>query len=241
MKKEKKSIFREKLKENFWLSTMIADWVGLSINSITNISKTWKWNLKNKEKIMKFLILKNMELKEYAKKVEWLCIDFDKEYGHQFVALIRHYAQNVLKFNLWVFGGSAKTGWFNRVNTFDKKFFDKIIFTKNWEIPPEGAILFSKMNTTWWHVSIVLEATADYITVLEQNVGSWDWKWTDDCVKISKINYNEVVGWYIFKNQEIKKEPTEFEKLLEEAKNLGIWNWKNVDKPATRWEVAVMC
>jgi hypothetical protein len=28
------------------------------------------------------------------------------------------------------------------------------------------------------------------------------------------------VGWYVFKNQEIKKEPTEFEKLLEEAKNL---------------------
>lgn len=182
-----------------------------------------------------------MELKEYAKKVEWLCIDFDKEYGHQCVDLIRHYTQNVLKFNLWVFGGSAKTGWFNRSNTFDKKFFDKIIFTKNWEIPPEGAILFSKMNTTWWHVSIVLEATADYITVLEQNVGSWDWKWTDDCVKISKINYNEVVGWYIFKNQEIKEEPTEFEKLLEEAKNLWIWNWKNPEKQANRWEVALMC
>ena len=71
-----------------------------------------------------------MNLQEYAKKVEWLCIDFDKEYGHQCVDLIRHYAQNVLKFNLWVFGWSAKTGWFNRSNTFDKKFFNKIIFTK---------------------------------------------------------------------------------------------------------------
>ena len=154
-----------------------------------------------------------MELKEYAKKVEWLCIDFDKEYGHQCVDLIRHYAQNVLKFNLWVFGGSAKTGWFNRVNTFEKKFFDKIFFTKNWEIPPAGAILFSKMNTTWWHVSI----------------------------KISKISYDEIAWWYIFKNQKTKKEPTEFEKLLEEAKNLWIWNWENADKPATRWEVALMC
>ena len=182
-----------------------------------------------------------MNLQEYAKKVEWLCIDFDKEYGHQCVDLIRHYAQNVLKFNLWVFGWSAKTGWFNRSNTFDKKFFNKIIFTKNWEIPPAGAILFSKMNTTWWHVSIVLEATADYITVLEQNVGSWDWKWIDDCVKISKISYDEVVGWYVFKNQEIKKEPTEFEKLIDEAKSLEIFNWKDINKPATRWEVALMC
>lgn len=97
------------------------------------------------------------------------------------------------------------------------------------------------MNTTWWHVSIVLEATTDYITVLEQNVGSWDWKWIDDCVKISKISYDEIAWWYIFKNQKTKKEPTEFEKLLEEAKNLWIWNWENTDKPATRWEVALMC
>ena len=97
------------------------------------------------------------------------------------------------------------------------------------------------MHTVWGHVSIVLEATADYITVLEQNVGSWDWKWIDDCVKISKISYDEVVGWYVFKNQEIKKEPTEFEKLLEEAKNLWIWNGKNPEKQATRWEVALMC
>lgn len=182
-----------------------------------------------------------MNLKEYAKKVEWLCIDYDNAYGHQCVDLIRHYTQNVLKYNLWVFGGSAKTGWFNRSNTFDKKFFDKIIFTKNWEIPPAWAILFSKMNTTWGHVSIVLEATADYITVLEQNVGSWDGKGLDDCVKISKISYDEVVWWYIFKNQEIKKDTTEFEKLLEEAKNLWIWNWENPEKSATRAEVAVMC
>ena len=64
MKEEKRSIFREKLKENFWLSTMIADWIGLHINSITKISKTWKWNLKNKEKIIKFLISKNI-IKEW--------------------------------------------------------------------------------------------------------------------------------------------------------------------------------
>lgn len=185
-----------------------------------------------------------MNLQEYSKKVEWLCIDFDNEYGHQCVDLVRHYSQNVLKFNLWVFGWSAKTGWFNRVWTFDKKFFDKIIFTKNWEIPPVWAILFSKMNTTWGHVSIVLEATADYIMVLEQNVGvwkyGWNWKGIDDCVKISKIDYNEVVGWYIFKKQEVKKEPTEFEKLLEEAKNLGIWNWKDPEKLTPRKEAVIM-
>lgn len=185
-----------------------------------------------------------MNLQEYSKKVEWLCIDFDNEFWHQCVDLIRHYSQNVLKFNLWVFGWSAKTGWFNRVWTFNKKFFDKVIFTKNGEIPPTWAILFSKMNTTWGHVSIVLEATADYIMVLEQNVGvwkyGWNWKGIDDCVKISKIDYNEVVGWYIFKKQEVKKEPTEFEKLLEEAKNLEIWNGKDGDKNLLRKEWAIM-
>lgn len=85
-----------------------------------------------------------MELKEYEKKVEWLCIDFDKEYGHQFVALIRHYAQNVLKFNLWVFGGSAKTGWFNRVNTFEKKFFDKIFLLKIEKFHQQEQFCFQK-------------------------------------------------------------------------------------------------
>ena len=64
MKKEKISIFRKKLKENFWLSTMIANWIGIHINSITNISKSWKWNLKNKEKIINFLISKKL-IKEW--------------------------------------------------------------------------------------------------------------------------------------------------------------------------------
>lgn len=185
-----------------------------------------------------------MNLQEYSKKVEWLCIDFDSEFWHQCVDLIRHYSQNVLKFNLWVFGWSAKTGWFNRVWTFNKKFFDKVIFTRNWEIPPAWAILFSKMNTTWGHVSIVLEATADYIMVLEQNVWTWkygwNWKGIDDCVKISKIDYNEVAGWYIFKKVEEKKELSEFEKLLEEAKNLEIWNGKDGDKNLLRKEWAIM-
>lgn len=177
-----------------------------------------------------------MNLQEFKKRTVGLCIDYDGVYGHQCVDLIKHYSQNVLWVKLGSFGGSAKTGWYNRANTFKKWVFERFEY-KAGMIPKPGDIIFIKTKTPYWHVWIVLEADIKNITILEQNMGSGDWKWLDDCVKISNYNYNSnILGWY-------RKTPekTEFEKLIDKAVNLGIFNWKDINKPATRWEVALMC
>lgn len=179
-----------------------------------------------------------MNLKEYVEKVEWLCIDFDKEYGHQCVDLIKHYSQNVLWIKLWSFWGSAKTWWENRENTFKPEVFKKNEYY--WDnIPEAGDIIFFRTTTSYWHTAVVLSANKDSIKVLEQNVWNWDWKWNDDRIKIWLYNYNNVMGWY----SSIKKteKDKEFEEKIEKAKTLWIFNWKDLDKPATRAEVAIMC
>lgn len=179
-----------------------------------------------------------MELKEYVEKVEWLCIDFDKEYGHQCVDLIKHYSQNVLWIKLWSFWGSAKTWWENKSNTFKPEIFKKNEYYGD-NIPEAGDIIFFRTTTSYWHTAIVLSASMDWIRVLEQNVGNWDWKWQDDRIKIWLYNYNNVMGWY----SSIKKteKDKEFLEKIEKAKALWIFNWKDLDKPATRAEVALMC
>ena len=178
-----------------------------------------------------------MDLKEYAKKVEWLCIDFDKEYGHQCVDLIKHYALNVLWIKLGSFWGSAKTWWENKENTFKPEIFKKNEYYRD-NIPEAWDIIFFNTNTSYWHTAVVLNANKDWIKVLEQNVWNWDWKWSDDRVKIWLYNYNNVMGWYsVIKTEKDK----EFLEKIEKAKTLWIFNWKDLDKPATRAEVALMC
>lgn len=176
-----------------------------------------------------------MELKEYVEKVEWLCIDFDKEYGHQCVDLIKHYTQNVLWIKLWSFWGSAKTGWNNTYNTFPESQFEKIADKSKFQV---WDIIFWN-RWTYWHVAIITKIFGNWaFEVIEQNVWNWDWKWADDCVKLSVYpNYNDVLWVYRFKG----KMSQEMEEKLSKAQELWIWNWKELDRPATRAEVALMC
>jgi len=178
-----------------------------------------------------------MNLKEYVKKVEGLCIDYDWIYGYQCVDLIKHYSQNVLWIKLWGFWGSAKTWWLNKENTFKPEIFKKEEYY--WDnIPEAWDIIFFKTNTPYWHTAVVISASKDWIEVLEQNVGDGTWKGFKNRVKIWLYNYNNVMWWYSLIKSEKDKE---FLEKIEKVKNLGIFNWKNVDKPATRWEVALMC
>lgn len=179
-----------------------------------------------------------INLNEYVKKVEWLCIDYDNVYWHQCVDLIKHYSQNVLGLKLWSFGGSAKTGWFNKSNTFPSEFFEKIINTAS-AIPQSGDIIFIKTNTPYWHVAIVLDADIKKIKVLEQNTWNWNWRGYDDRVKISEYNYDKIIGWYHYINESVTI-VSEIDKKLEEAKNLWIWNWDDEDRTATRKEVVLI-
>ena len=177
-----------------------------------------------------------MNLQEYVKKVEWLCIDYDWMYWHQCVDLIKHFSQNVLNFKLWSFWWSAKSWWKNILNTFPAEKFQKIINTPK-AIPEPWDITFFNI-WEYWHVAIVLDADLQKIKVLEQNVGNWDWQGQDDWVKIWNYDYKNVLGWYHYIKQPI--DISETQKILDEAKNLWIWNWKDWDKPASRAEVALM-
>jgi len=183
-----------------------------------------------------------MNLKEYVKKVEGLCIDYDWIYGHQCVDLIKHYSQNVLWIKLWSFGGSARNWWLNKENTFKEEFFEKIDLSNNNIPTPWDIIFWNKWK--YWHVAIVIEANLAIITVLEQNMGNWDWKGLDDCIKITKYRYEDIYWWYRFRNfTEIKEtmETSEFDKKIQKAVEFWIFNWKDLNNPATRWETALMC
>ena len=178
-----------------------------------------------------------MNLKEYVEKVKDTLIDYDGMYGSQCVDLVKHYSQNVLWIKLWSFWGSAKTWWENKENTFKPEIFKKNEYYRD-NVPEAWDIIFFKTNTPYWHTAVVLSASKDWIEVLEQNVGNWDWKWYDDRVKIWLYNYNNVMGWYsVIKSEKDK----EFLEKIEKAKTLWIFNWKDLDKPATRAEVALMC
>ncbi|ATU04922.1 hypothetical protein BKN14_00490 [Candidatus Gracilibacteria bacterium HOT-871] len=176
-----------------------------------------------------------MDLKEYAKKVEGLCIDYDGIYGHQCVDLIKHYAQNVLGVKLGSFGGSAKNGWDNTYNTFPASQFEKITDKSRFQV---GDIIFWDRGEHG-HVAIITKTFGNgAFEVIEQNVGNGDGKGADDCVKLSVYpNYNDVLGVYRFKG----KMSQEMEEKLSKAQELGIFNGKDLDKPASRAEVALMC
>lgn len=58
--KEKLSIFKEIIKTNIWLTWEISENIWISSMTIWRISKTWKWKIEIKEKILNFLENKNI-------------------------------------------------------------------------------------------------------------------------------------------------------------------------------------
>lgn len=59
-KEEKKSIFKEIIKTNIWLTWEISEKIWISLMTIYRISKTGKWKIEIKENILSFLETKNI-------------------------------------------------------------------------------------------------------------------------------------------------------------------------------------
>ena len=176
-----------------------------------------------------------MDLKEFIEKYNWKPVDIDKEYWHQCVDLIKQFTIDCFWFSIWSFWWSAMTGWKNTVDTFPKAKFEKITDKSKFQV--WDIIFWNRWK--YWHVAIITKTFGNWaFEVIEQNVWNWDWKWSDDCVKLSVYpNYNDVLWVYRFKG----KMSQEMEEKLSKAQELWIWNWKDWDKPASRAEVALMC
>jgi len=115
------------------------------------------------------------------------------------VWLAKLYVKEVYWITLWSFGGTARSGWFNKKKTFDPKKWEKIEW-RPWLVPKRGDIIFydkTKENLNW-HVSICHEANKIDITVVEQNGFTWNWagKSYDQVNLETKRDYRGILGWY---------------------------------------------
>ncbi len=161
--------------------------------------KWWRndFNIKN-------ILTYNDTLSSYIKKKQWSYIDYDKAYGSQCVDLAKDYAKDVLWISLWSFWGSAKTGWYNKSNTFSSKKWQKIINNPNDknQTPNRWDIVFFEgwnFHPEYGHVAVIINASAweKTIEVLEQNWGSGNWngKW-ENAIRLKNYSYNWVAWWY---------------------------------------------
>lgn len=166
-----------------------------------------------------------------------------RRYWHQCVDLIRHYLLEVFDINYGSYWNAKDYFW-----NLPEKDFLKIKFSWNfkncqiWDI-----IIWDKSKGWWyWHIWIITEVWDSFVSVLEQNWQSWNWDWKNgNEIRIKKFtNFSWIIWFCRHKNFEKyieKKEVSEFDLKIEKAKNLGIFNWKDINKAATRWEVALMC
>jgi len=170
-----------------------------------------------------------MDLKEFIEKYNWKPVDIDKEYWHQCVDLIKQFTIDCFWFSIWSFWWSAMTGWKNTVDTFPKAKFEKITDLSKllpWDI------VFTTWNPkdSYWHVMIMTKNLWNWkIEVIEQNTGNWDWKGSDDFVKISVYTLNSKILWaYRYKEDRIFTDVSDshsFYKSIKWAKDNWIANW----------------
>lgn len=117
----------------------------------------------------------------------------------QCVAIVKHYVKDVIGISLGRFWGSAKTGWFNKSNTFPSSDWIRTpndISNSN-QLPSVGDVIFFKTNTQWDHVAIVRKTFKENkVEVFEQNTGNWDGKGYDDRARVNTYTYNDCYGWY---------------------------------------------
>lgn len=140
-----------------------------------------------------------MNTSTYAQAVKGKLIDYDGVYGSQCVDLVKDCISKCFQIKLGTFGGSARSGWFNKSNTFPADTWDKIVndVTKPDQVPVAWDVIFFD-TWTYWHVWIVLKSYPweNKILILDQNTGNGDGKWEDDCIKIQEYTYKNVYGWY---------------------------------------------
>lgn len=138
----------------------------------------------------------NMKHDEFLEKYLRTKQDFDWVAGSQCVDLAKLYSKEVLWITLWSFGGTARSGWFNKSKTFDLKKWRRVT---NWpaDVPPRGAIIFYDEWLTG-HVGIVDSATMDDVLLLEQNwaTGNGKGEWYDAISFNVKRDYRNCFGWF---------------------------------------------
>lgn len=135
---------------------------------------------------------------EFLEKYMRTAQDTDGGAGIQCVDLAKLYSREVLGIELWSFGGTAKSGWLNKSNTFDPKKWQKVVNTPT-GVPPRGAIIFYDEPRATGHVAIVHSASPDDVLLIEQNGASGDWRGRGyDAINFEvKRDYNKCLGWYI--------------------------------------------
>lgn len=126
--------------------------------------------------------------------------DYDKKFWFQCVDLARLYCEKVHWIKIWAFWGTALQGWANKNNTFDPKYWTKVVNTPS-AIPPQGAIIFYKNPPKTGHVGVVWTADLLDVLLLEENwgTGNGDWKGYNVISFNVKLDYTWCLGWYVKK------------------------------------------
>lgn len=160
--------------------------------------KKFSWMLALKVNIAKKLYKKySMEamVSLFTEKYNGKPVDYDGVYWHQCVDLVKQWSDEFLLSPLWTFGGSAKTWWYNKENTFPEDKWEKYTNDKPWVELKVGDILFW---TYWeyWHTAVCVWVEWDTVIMFEQNVWNGDGKWKDDYCKIEITQKAYISWWY---------------------------------------------
>lgn len=161
---------------------------------------------------------------------------------HQCGALVKFFCSTVYWTKIGAFGGWV-ANWYKNNTTFPSSSYSyieatkvvnnikKTIIPKRWDI-----IFFEKdpSNYNYWHIWIVLSATARNIYILEQNAWNWDWFWNwNNAIRISTKSYSNILGYHRYKNIWSKVKEDLFDEIVHE-KWIYIWE---ADNNLKRWDV----
>ena len=147
--------------------------------------------------------MKKNVVQTYADNNVWKNIDYDWAYDSQCIDLFKDFCDKVLWYKTGK-TGNANEAWDNKYNALNS-YWERIPnnpSNKN-QTPNVWDIIFwtGGKYKKYGHVGIVLKAKKweNKITVINQNTGNGDWKWSDDAVKIQEYSYKDVAGWYHYK------------------------------------------
>lgn len=121
--------------------------------------------------------------KQFIDKWNWNRYRESAALGHQCVALVKKYCEEVYWIKWITSGWSAINGW-NRLWNFDT-YFDRVDLPSQWDI-----VFFDKTpNNPYWHIAI----HNDDFSIIEQNWGVWGGTglWVD-AIRVHKAPSNAV-------------------------------------------------
>lgn len=169
--------------------------------------------------------LNMITLNQFINKYEGksLCND----YWCQCVKLVKVFAEEVLGETIWYFWSAIE--WYkNWHNTFPSSKWYKEDNTPSW-VPAVWSLIFFywKNFSEFWHVWVVVRASVNSVTILEQNwqTGNGTGTWAD-AIRLQEYWYEGVVGWMT--HDTIEEELT-FHEAIEEYSQRHIvvlYKWK---------------